>query len=106
MAAQGFLPQFAASALSETPVKEKEAFLSPIAGGYVTAEESSRFHDCFRAPAEVLLGLAKMAELAAPPANLRHAEASVVALFPFWRNIAEMQLPANESVVNELRYRG
>ncbi len=106
MAAEGFLPQFDRSAVSDAPVREAEAFASPNAGGYVTALESTSFPDRFKVRAEVLLGLAKTAELPEPPGNLKLAEECLIALFPFWRHIAETQLPANEAVVNELRYRG
>lgn len=105
MSAEGFLPQFHQSALSDTPIGEPEPFVSPEAGGYVTREEAGSFSDRFRANPEVLLGLAKTAEVEEPPANLRHAEEALVTLFRFWRHIAETQLPANESVVNEIRLR-
>lgn len=104
MSAEGFLPQFDRSVLSDAPIKEAEAFASPTAGGYVTAAESLDFADRFKVRAEALLGLARTAELDSPPANLKLADECLIALFPFWRHIAETQLPANEAVVNELRY--
>ena len=106
MSAEGFLPQFAESCLSGRPVEEAEAWVSPTAGGYVTAAESIAFPDRFRVKAEVLIGLARTAELDAPPPNLKLADECIVALFPFWRHIAETQLPANQAVVNEMRYGG
>lgn len=103
MSAEGFLPQFERSALSDTRIAEADPYVSPEAGGYVTREEAAGFSDRFKADAEVLLGLAKTVELDSPPANLKHAEQALVTLFRFWRHIAETQLPANEAVVNELR---
>jgi DNA repair protein RecO len=99
----GFLPQFEVSAVSGEAIRENDAYVSPDAGGYVTTAESISFNDRFRVRAEALLGLAKTAELAAPPPNLKFADECLIALFPFWRHVAETQLPANQAVVNELR---
>src|SRR5262249_52420488 len=78
-------------------------FLSPDAGGYVATPSSGPFSDRFRVRAEALLGLARTAELDTPPPNLKFADECLVALFPFWRHIAETQLPANDAIVKELR---
>lgn len=98
----GFLPSFEVSAVSGHDIKESDALVSPIAGGYVTNSESSSYSDCFRVKAEALLGLAKTVQLTEPPGNLRFADECAIALFPFWRNIVESQLPANDAVIKEL----
>jgi hypothetical protein len=101
----GFLPSFDVSAVSGEAMSRSanEIFLSADAGGYVSAAESLAFGDRFRARGEVLLGLARTSEVSEPPSNLKFAEECVVALYPFWRRFAEMQLPANEAFVNEMR---
>lgn len=105
LAVEGYQPLFDRSALSESPIGEPEPWLSPTAGGYVTPSESLAFGDRFQARAEALIGLAKAALLDAPPPALRYAEECLAALLPFWRHIAEMQLPANESWVRDVRHR-
>jgi hypothetical protein len=105
MEAEGFLPQFAVSAVSGAPLKEAQAFVSPSAGGYLTPEEAGNYPDRFLASAEVLIGLTKTALLEQPPANLKLAEEALVTLLGFWRHVAEAPLPATESVTNEFRYR-
>ena len=100
----GFLPSFDVCAVSGKPLATHIApSVSPNAGGYVSAAESEAFDDRFKVRVEVLLGLARTSELEQPPLNLKFAEECVVALFPFWRHVAETQLPANEAVVNEQR---
>ncbi len=99
----GFLPSFDASAVSGSEIKEADAIVSPTAGGYVTRGESSSFSDCFRVRAEALLGLAKTSQLGEPPGNLKFAEECLIALFPFWRNVAESQLPANDAIIKKVR---
>jgi len=101
----GFLPSFDASAVSGEALENRGEllFASPSAGGYVTSAESTSFMDRFKVQREVLIGLARMSELSEPPANLKLADESIIALWQFWRNVADAQLPANEAVVNELR---
>lgn len=99
----GFLPSFESSAVSGVLVAEAEPFLSPHAGGYVTYEEAVRYTDRFQTKAEVLYGLSKLAQLDAPPPNLKLARESYFALLPFWRGIIDAPLPANEAVVAEMR---
>ena len=99
----GFLPQFSECVQTGQPVQEALPFLSPTAGGYVVADRALYLHDRFQARAEVLYGLSRMAELGDAPPNLRHAEEALIALFPFWRQIADRPLPGLESCVNEVK---
>lgn len=98
----GFLPQFAHCVQTGVAVQEAIPFLSPMAGGYVVAARVDMLHDRFQIKAEVLYGLAKTAELDMPPLNLKYAEECVMALVPFWRNVADKPLPSLESCVKEL----
>jgi len=98
----GFLPQFDVSVMTGSPATS-DGFLSPQAGGFVEAGQTANLSDRLKVRREVLIGLARTAELPEPPANLKFAEECLIALFPFWRHIAESQLSANEAVVNELR---
>jgi len=106
MGLAGFLPDFLHCVLTGVKVAEANAFLSPHAGGYIVASEAGRYTDRYLVRAEVLYGLAAMAELDSPPSNLKYVEECLAALYPFWRAIAERPLPANEEVVRELGIRG
>jgi DNA repair protein RecO (recombination protein O) len=100
----GFLPAFDRSSVDGEPVREALPWVSPHAGGYVSDEDAVRFTDRVRTRAEVLYGLARTAELDDPPANLKFADECLVVLLPFWRQVAEAPLPANEACVNEVRH--
>ncbi len=101
LAMEGFLPQFGRCVVSDSPIRVAEPFVSPMAGGFVSEEAAIGFADRYRVRAEVLYGLEKLPELETPPSNLRFADETLIALFPFWRHIAETALPANDSVVAE-----
>ncbi len=100
----GFLPAFDVDAVTGGPVKEAEPWLSPHAGGYVNDADAMRYTDRLRTKAEVLYGLARTALLEEPPANLKFAVEALSALLPFWRQVADAQLPANESCVAEIKH--
>ncbi len=101
LAMEGFQPQFGQCVMSDAAIEVAEPFVSPIAGGFVSESEALRFTDRFRVRAEVLYGLERLPELESPPPNLRFANETLAALFPFWRHIAETALPANDAVVSE-----
>lgn len=94
LAIAGFTPVFGESAVTGTAVREAEPFVSPAAGGYVEEDEAGRFPDRVRTRAEVLYGLAKTAELSAPPPKLKLAGQAYALLTAFWKHIAEHPLPA------------
>lgn len=98
----GFMPELSGCVVTGVPVQEAMALLSPHAGGYVAAESAGSFTDRFAARAEVLYNLVALAGLDRPPKHLKFATESLIALFPFWKAIAERSLPANEEVVREL----
>ena len=94
----GFLPLFMECAVSGEPLREAVAWYSPDAGGYVTPVHSPRFADARQVAAEVLIGLGKMAELDAPPSNLRRCEEAEAVLLATWRHVLATPLPANAAV--------
>ena len=100
--AAGFQPQFGVCAVSDLPIGEAVCWLSPEAGGYVSAGFAERFGDRFQAAAEVLYGLSRIGDFAEPPANLKMAMESLKALMPFWRHVAETPLPAGEALLGHL----
>ncbi|MBX3119115.1 MAG: DNA repair protein RecO [Fimbriimonadaceae bacterium] len=106
MELSGFQPVWNLSVVSGVGVQEAQAFVSPSAGGYVTSDEASEFRDRFLVRAEVLYGLAKVAEIEEPPPKLKYAEDSLRALFSFWRHFAESALQANEQVIANLPTNG
>ena len=99
MRVAGFMPEFEVCVVCGSKIKEGNPLLSPHAGGYVCAPDSGRYTDRSYTRAEVLYGLTAVAELDAPPPNLKFAQESVAALYPFWKAIAGWALPANEGVI-------
>lgn len=106
MEISGFMPVWNVSVVSGVSVQEAQAFVSPTAGGYITSAEAADYRDRFLVRAEVLYGLAKVAELDTPPARLKFSEETLCTLFPFWRHFAESPLVANEQVIANLTSRG
>ena len=105
LAISGFLPQFNSCVMTDKPIVEAEPFLSPRAGGYVCDAAAITFTDRFRTRAEVLYGLVRLPEFDAPPGNMKFADEALADLLPFWHNITEAPLPANEAAVKEFRHR-
>ncbi len=101
----GFSPSLEVAVDSDEPLPRGVSWVSPQAGGFVSPPGAIEYPDRFRAPYEVLTGLARVAECEEPPPNLKLHEECLVALFPFWRNIVEGPLLANESMLVELRHR-
>lgn len=103
MSHTGFMPNFAACVVTEQPLAEGEPFLSPRAGGYVSDPAAIPFADRFRVRAEVVMNLDRLAPLSNPPPNLKFAEETLMALYPFWRHIADSALPAFEALLGGLK---
>ena len=101
MKVAGFMPELETCVTCGKLVHEPNPILSPHAGGYVCAEDSGRYTDRFSTRPEVLYGLTAIADLDAPPQNLKFAQECVAALYPFWKAIAGWALPANEAVALE-----
>ena len=94
----GFMPELSVCVVSGEPVKEAMPWLSPHAGGYVSAENAGRFTDRFQTRAEALYGLVATAALPEPPPRLRFCMECLTALMPFWRAVADKPLPAKEAL--------
>ncbi len=101
----GFLPQFDTCVVTDAKIIEATPFLSPRAGGYVCDTSAIPYTDRFRTRAEVLYGLVRLPEFDDPPNNMKFVDEALADLLPFWQNIAETQLPANETAVREFRHR-
>ena len=99
----GFLPLFDACVETGASIQEAFGYLSPTAGGYVVEAAAARFQDRYRVQAQVLVALARLAELDEPPARLKLATECLYALYPLCRALAETQLPALTSVRDGLR---
>jgi DNA repair protein RecO (recombination protein O) len=95
----GFLPRFDLCAVTGAPVSDALCWLSPMAGGFVCRDSADAYVDRFQARAEVLFGLARLCDEDVPPGNLRFAPECLAALLPFWRDIAECPLPANDQAL-------
>jgi len=100
----GFFPQLDRCIVSDEPLTEGDPFLSPHAGGYVSDFAAVSYTDRYRVRAEILYGLDKMVPLDEPPKQFKAAEESLLALFPFWRHVAETPLPANDAYLAEIRH--
>lgn len=104
MLLSGYLPDFMRCVATGEPISEAEPWLSPHAGGAISAERATAYTDRFRVRREVTLGLAKCAELELPPPNLKFAEDCLAALLPFWKAIADAPLLANVHLVRTVRH--
>lgn len=98
----GFMPDWETCARCALPVAEAEPAYSPHAGGILHRSCAEKYTDRRFARIEVAYGFAKLAEADKPPTNLKLVVESVVALFPFWRAIAEKPMPALESAVKQV----
>lgn len=98
----GMQPSFGTCVVTGKALDEKEPFLSPGAGGYVSYPEAGAFPDRFRSRYEVLVALTRIPTLDAPPANVKLVELCLAALLPFWRHFAESALPATDAFVHQI----
>lgn len=99
MECEGVLPSWHRCVATGSPVTEDPAFVTLEGGGYVCLEASADFVDRTPVGAEILLGLAKTAELDSPPPRLRHDSACLRLLLRFARAAAHRDLPASDALV-------
>lgn len=99
LAIVGHLPSFDACVETGLPIQEAAPLFSPSGGGYVVASAGQSLPDRIRTTPEVLIGLAKLAELEEPPRNFKRVEDSLKLLHQVWREIAGRPLPAHEAVI-------
>ncbi len=100
----GFRPQFETCVLTDQPLEVAEPWVSPEAGGVVNEQDALKFTDRYRVRAEALYGLNRIADIEQPPVNLKFASEALEAIHPFWRRAAETAIPANESLIGEVRH--
>ena len=97
----GFLPELSVCVETGKAPSAVDPWFSPSAGGLVVSPSTSV--DAYILPTEVLFGLRRILEIAAPPARLKQAELTQVLLAPWWRRVAETRLPAFDSLVEALK---
>jgi DNA repair protein RecO (recombination protein O) len=101
LSASGFEPQWLTCVATDEEVRG-EAWISPQAGGAVSAAFANRYTDRFVAPIEVLIALSRLRELESPPGNIRLARECYLALYPFLVSAVGLSLPANDAVRESL----
>ncbi|RYG64130.1 hypothetical protein EON77_20110 [bacterium] len=102
----GVQPSFGTCVVTGKPLDEREPFVSPSAGGYVSYAEAEAFPDRFRSRYEVLVALDRIGALDAPPANVKLVELCLATLLPFWRAFTETALPATDAFVHQVAAEG
>lgn len=98
MRTEGVLPQWETCVETGRPIRAGVNRVSPAAGGLVDASVTAEV-DQFEVAAEVLIGLARTAELDSPPLNLKRSEDCLWVLHRFWLHLAHGPLPAHSSLV-------
>lgn len=102
MSIEGIEANWTVCTLDGSTLDENPAWLSPMAGGYVGTRQAPEFPDRFAVAAEILIGLAKTAQLEMPPPRLKYAEDALRALHRFWLHHAGRDLPASEVMLQSL----
>lgn len=103
MESEGVHPEWTKSVVSGAPLGENPAWVSPMAGGYVTPEESVPFADRTTVSAESLIALDRIVRLSEPPQKVKGVNECLRVMLAFWRSTLEHRLPANESMVRGLQ---
>lgn len=98
----GFMPQFDVCVSTGDKIEVDRPWVSPQAGGLLSEAAALQYTDRYRVRFEVLVALFRLVERESPPAQVGFVEECLTALLPFWRNIAESQLPALESALQGL----
>lgn len=96
----GFGPQFVNCVHCGRPLSEREAVLSPKAGGLACPDHVAGLHDTLCVRAEAAIGLEKVGELDGPPAHFRYGQEAYRALLPFWLHVVERALPARQAATH------
>jgi DNA repair protein RecO len=95
----GHLPSFDRCAETGVQIQEAEPFFGMEMGGYVVADRAMAWTGRRRTKAEVLVGLAKLAQLELPPQNLRELGPSLRLLVQIWQELSGHDLPAANQVL-------
>lgn len=102
MESEGVLPILDRCVVCDRPLAESPAAVSPGAGGNVCGLHAADSLDRYLVSGEVLIGLARTAELSEPPPRLKRALEGLRALTPLWEAVAHASLPARGSLLREL----
>ena len=95
----GSVPSFDRCVETGAKIQEAEPYFSPAAGGYVVHEHALPLADKIKTKAEVLVGLARLGEIAEPPPNLKLVEDTLQILHRIWLEIAGRALPAHAQLL-------
>lgn len=98
----GFAPVFGSCALTGVPLSGTPVWVSPAAGGYVSASAATGCSDRFQTTREALIGLDRTSELDAPPPRLKFSGECLRVLHKVWQHVTDQRLPAHESAVRSL----
>lgn len=93
----GFGAQFDRCNVCEAPIATVQGYSSTMSGGYLCADHATAVPDRIAVDREVLIGLQKVSELDAPPAQLRRSLDCLDYLMVYIEAIAERELAAMRS---------
>ncbi|RYG48667.1 DNA repair protein RecO [bacterium] len=99
----GFFPSLDACVDTGEGIVGDSCWLSPMAGGVVSDLSSNRYGDRLRSSPEIVTALLRLPEFEEPPSNVKRTPEALLALVPFWRNIAESNLPAHSAAMDAIR---
>lgn len=99
---EGVRPQLEQCVVTEHPLDESPAWVSPTAGGYVWSGALQDVSDRFQADSRALIGLSRIAELPEPPEKLKMGEECLYVLGRFWSHLLHQSLPARQFLMQFL----
>jgi len=102
MGDEGLMPDWAACAVTGSPLLHTPVWVAPSAGGAVGEESADGLTDRMRVSAEALIGIERISRLSEPPPKLKRAEESALVLHRFWQGVLDAPLPAGETVMRAI----
>lgn len=103
---EGQHPDWTRCAVSGVPLDQDPAWVSPAAGGYVSAAEAGNFYDRWMVSATTLIVLKKLNEMEEAPPGLKAVDEVLRVLVRFWSGILEKPLPGCERLMDLIDPRG
>lgn len=91
---EGTLPSWVECVSTGVALRENPAWVSPMAGGYVSLGHEMPYPDKFSVTAETLIGLSKIGTLENPPPRMKNSEEAIKVLYAVWLEFAHKKLPA------------
>ena len=101
---EGRAPDWEVCQATGEAAAERPAWVSPIAGGRILAQECGMYQDSFSVPPEALIGLARLSEREEPPANLKFAPECLTVLLKFWQADLDRPLRAFQGVLKPVSF--